>query len=169
MRGGIEGGDGAGGTPANPNARGIDVVGGGVLTEPTNGFGRVLGRCIHGSIEDTEIRGGAGFIGGVIAYEPVLDGSTDVASFTKGLTEITNGDRPLIPSDKSTTMNKDHGRSLLWEVCSSGFVNIQVEINGAAGGVAGRTCVILDAFGALTAVDLIDEHNTGVSGKRDEE
>ena len=109
MRGGIEGGDGAGGTPANPNARGIDVVGGGVLTEPTNGFGGVLRCGIYGSKEGAEVGGGASFIGGAIDYEPILDGSTDVAALGKGFTEITNGDRPLVPRDESTAMNEDHG------------------------------------------------------------
>ena len=169
LRGGVERGDGACGSPADPDSHRVNVVGGSVLAKPANGFGRVLGRCIHGSIEDTEIRGGASFIGGVIAYEPVLDRSTDVAALGEGLTESAYGYSPLVPKAESTAMNKNHDGSLLGEVCSSGFVNVQVEINGAAGGVTGRTGAILDALGALAAVDLIDEHNTGVSGKRDEE
>lgn len=169
LRCGVERGDGAGGTPADPDAHRVNVVGGSVLAKPAYGFGRVLGRCIHRSIEDTEIGGGAGLVGGVIADEPVLDGSTDVAAFGEGLTDIAYGNRALVPSDESTAMNEDHDGSLLGQVCTSGFVNIQVEINGTAGGVTSRTCVILDALGALAPIYLIDKHNAAVSGKGVEE
>lgn len=165
MRGGIEGGDGAGGTPANPNARGVDVVGGGVLAEPANGFGGVLGGGIEGSIEGAGIRGGAGFKGGVIAYEPVFDGGADVTALGEGFAKVKDCNGSFTPSDECTTMNNDHDGALFGEVYSSGFVNIQAEINGTAGGIAGRTGAILDALSSSAAVDLIDEHNAGVSGK----
>ena len=124
LRGGIEGGDGAGGTPADPNARGVDVVGGGVLAEPANGFGGVLGGGIEGSIEGAGIRGGAGFKGGVIAYEPVFDGGADVTPLGEGFAKVTDCNGSFTPSDECTTMNDDHDGALFGEVYSSGFVNI---------------------------------------------
>ncbi len=124
LRGGIEGGDGAGGTPADPNARGVDVVGGGVLAEPANGFGGVLGGGIKGSIKRARIRGGAGFKGGVIAYEPVFDGGADVAALGEGFAKVKDCNGSFTPSDECTTMNDDHDGALFGEVYSSGFVNI---------------------------------------------
>ena len=124
LRGCIEGGYGASGTPADPNTRGVDVVGGGVLAEPANGLGGVLGGGIDGSKEGAEIGGGAGFIGGVIAYEPVLDGGADVAPLGEGFAKVADCNGFFIPRDEPTTMNDDHDGALFGEVYSSGFVNI---------------------------------------------
>ena len=140
------------------------MVGRGVLAKPANRFGRILRCGIYRSIDSAEVRGRARFIGGVIAYEPVLDGGADVAAPGEGFAKVADCNGSFSPSDECTTMNEDHDGALFGEICSSGLVKIQAEINGAASGVAGGTGAILDTLCASAAVDLIDEHNAGVSG-----